>query len=104
MHAPEGYGNHLVCVCVCVCVLCLLLYFQRYSIILFIFMLQKTIVIGFLLYFLDIYKHDFFVQKFRSKVMASVTYCDIRRCCCSEILLDSQMTQPFALLKKGNDR
>ena len=44
-----------------------------------------------------------FVKKLRSVVTASFTFCDIHSCYCSELLLDSRMTQHSALLGKAND-
>ena len=87
-----------VCVCVCVCVrvcvsACLLPLFRRY----FNFHVATTIVISFVQYFLDFNKLCFFVvKKLCSEVMALFTYCDVHWCYCSNILLDSRMTQPSA--------
>ena len=43
------------------------------------------------------------MKKLRSEVMASFTYCDVHRCYCSDLSLDSLMTQPSAGLKNAND-
>ena len=45
----------------------------------------------------------FFVKRLCSKVMVSFTYCDVHRCCCSDLLLDSWMIQLFTLQEKAND-
>ena len=59
-----------------------------------------AIPISFVWYFSNFYKRDLFCDKACSQVVAPFTYCDIYWCYCSKLLLDSGMTQPFALLER----
>ena len=99
VHAPEGYGSRSVCVsgvCLSVC-------YYIFGDIIHLYV-TIMIVISFARYTADIYKHYFVVKKLRSNVMSSFTYCNIHWCYCSELLLDSLITQPSALLEKASDR